>query len=63
MQYCTGNDVGNLHFQDTMIAEEDNSRFCPSLPDQHESFHDILDGDFIELNDLETPLEVDSHSL
>jgi len=62
MQDCTEDDVGNLHFQDTMIAEGENSRFRSSSPDQHDLFLDVLDGDFIELNDLVTPLELDSDS-
>lgn len=60
MQDCTEDDVGNWHLQDTLVAEEDNSRFCSSLPDQRDLFLDVSDGDFIELNDLLTPLEVDS---
>lgn len=62
MQDGIKDDVDNLHFQDTMIPEEDKSKFCSSLSAQHDLSLDILDGDFIELNDLITPLEVDSLS-
>lgn len=61
MQDCNKDDDGIWHFQDTLVVEGDNSRFCSSLPAQHDLFLDVSDGDFIELNDLiMTPLEVDS---
>lgn len=62
MQDGIKDDVNNFRFQDTMVPEEEKPKFCSSLSAQLDLSIDILDGDFIELNDLITPLEVDSLS-
>ncbi|KAH9324615.1 hypothetical protein KI387_004793, partial [Taxus chinensis] len=56
---CTGDDVGDQHIQETVIVEDESLQFCSSWLDQHDFSPDISEGDFIELNDLITPLDLD----
>eukprot|EP01018_Ginkgo_biloba_P034347 Gb_21446 [translate_table: standard] len=57
MEKLNEDDVGNVQLQNTILAAEDEtSNFCPLLLDLHDLPPDVLEGDFLELNDLLTPL-------
>lgn len=58
--YCMEDGIGNQHSQGTVIDE--SMRLSSFLSDQQDFPREIREGDFIELNDLITPLDSDSSS-
>lgn len=53
---CTTDNVGNWHIQETVIVEDETIQPSSSLSDQDLS-PETLEGDYIELNDLLTPID------
>ncbi|XP_059065869.1 NAC domain-containing protein 71 [Cryptomeria japonica] len=58
--YSTEDDIGKRHIEQTLIDE--SRQLSSFLSDQQDIPPEILRGDFIEENDLNTPLDCDSSS-